>query len=214
MSNAPRCSHRGPRLRRIALDALLPRRGHANRMVPRVRKALTEHVRNGRLYPPLIVRPCPRRSGKFEILDGHHRACILRELGFADARCEVWPIGDEAADLYTAALNHLRGHPNAKGRARQLRGLIRRMGERRVAELLALTPAAMRQQLAPLHVPQEILCTVRPLDLRPVTFHLSPDDAKMLSQTLRSFRGKNRTRADALMGAIRGVHRPSRRGRE
>jgi ParB-like chromosome segregation protein Spo0J len=58
-------------------------------------------------YPPLIVRPLD--SGSFQILDGHQRADVLRELGEATALCYVWPASDEEALILVATLNRLEG---------------------------------------------------------------------------------------------------------
>ncbi len=200
-----------PKLRRIPLDELLPRPGHPYKLLGGVRKALLTHIADGGLYPPLIVRRHRRRAGKFEIIDGHQRAEILRELGCSDARCEVWSVTDQQAEIYAATLNHLRGRPNAKAGARQLRRLIRRIGESKVRELLALSPAGIRQKLAVLHPPETLCSSVRPAELRPVFFHLPPADARLLEETLRGFGGPTKPRGQRLMAAIRAAKSNRRR---
>jgi len=194
-----------PRPRRIALSDLRPRPGHPYSMSPRILKSLLKNIGRGGLYPPLIVRPHTRLEGKFEILDGHRRADVLGRLGVHEARCEVWPAADDEAELYAFTLNHLRGRADPKRRARQLRRIIRRMGVPEARELLALTPAAVRQQLCALQRPQETSDGVRPLDLRPVVFHLPPDDAKLLDRTLRRLAPAARRRSEALLAVLRGV---------
>ena len=203
-------SHPKPRLRRIALADLLAHRNHPYYLPPRIGKALTQQIASGGLYPPLIVRPHARKAGKFEILDGHQRAMILRTLGASDARCEVWNVSDAQAELYSATLNHLRGRPEGKGRARQIRRLIRRLGQRRVEELLGMTPAGIRQQMLALEPPQTLEGPQRAY-LRPVTFHLPPSDAEELDRTLGPFRPAGSKRGERLMAAIRAAR--DRRGK-
>ncbi len=192
-----------PKMRRIPLVDLLRRRGYAGTLQPRVRKAMIQQISATGLYPSLIVRPHPRRTGKFEILDGHHRTEILRELGFPDARCEVWGVGDSDAELYVLGLNHLHGRPSGISRARQLVRLIRRFGERRISELLALTPAAIRQNLAPLRPPQERKEHVKSLNLQAVVFHLPPAEAKLLNRILRTEGDGKQRRGQVLMQLVR-----------
>jgi len=194
-----------PRSRRIALSDLRPRPGHPYGMSPRILKSLLENIGRGGLYPPLIVRPHARLEGKFEILDGHRRADVLRRLGADRARCEVWPVNEDEAELYAFTLNHLRGRAESKRRARQLRRIIRRLGATEARKLLALTPAAMRQQLCALQRPQEAGGGVRPLELRPVVFHLPPKDAKLLDRTLRQLAPAAKRRSEALLAVLRGA---------
>jgi ParB-like chromosome segregation protein Spo0J len=203
MSKRPKLK---PKLQTIPLGDLLPRVGHPYRLSGRARAAIVAQIASDGLYAPLIVRPLARPKGKFEILDGHQRADVLRELGYPCARCEVWPIDQARSDIYAVTLNHLRGRPDAKLRARQTRRLINRIGRQRVGELLALTPAAIRQQLAALDPP------ARPtgagdetsrLDLRPIVFHLPAADARLLENTLRKFGDGTRRRGELLMAALR-----------
>ncbi len=191
---------RTPRLRRIALGDLVVRRGHANSISPRVKGAIAAHISAAGLYPPLIVRPHENRAGKFEIIDGHHRADVLGELGAPDARCEVWPIDSDTAELYCATLNHLRGRTNAIARAKQIKKLIKRLGDQSVRKLLALTPRGLRQLFVHLK-PPVVNSAATSLDLTPIAFHLPTSKAKRLNATLS--RLSQNGRADGLMKAIR-----------
>lgn len=186
--------------RKIRLSDLRSPSGHPGRLAPRVRRALLWHIGATGLYPPLIVRPADRDDGTYEILDGDQRASILKELRIKFARCEVWPVDSHQGELFRVALNSLGARADARTRARQLDVLIRRFGRDRTAELLALTPAAMKQQLAVLGRAVAPAERTRPLDLRPVVFHLPAGEATELDRTLRGLASK---RADALMAAIR-----------
>ncbi len=54
------------------------------------------------------IRPHPDEAGKFQVLDGHHRVAILRELGHTEARRDVWEVDDREDKLLLATLNRLR----------------------------------------------------------------------------------------------------------
>jgi len=168
----------------------------------RVRRALAERIAAIGLYPPLIVRPL---GDAWEILDGHQRADILRELGTAAARCEVWPVDDEQADICSATLNHLRGRARARDRARSIRGLVRRLGRHRVIGLLGMTPAGIRQQMFLLRPPPPLAPRGGALALTPVTFHLPPRDARTLDAALRRLGHGPAGKAGALLAAVRAA---------
>jgi len=194
----PRCV-----LRRLGLSQLEPRPGRANRLLPRVKRALACHIGRTGLYPPLIVRPL--QTGRFEILDGHQRAEILSELGSATARCEVWPIADAEADIAAATLNHLRGRPEAKAQARQISGLISDVGSCEAGRLMALSTSGIRQRLSVLKKPAPSPAETPSLDLRAVTFHLPRQQLQSLNRALRVMSGKSRSRGEALMALVEGA---------
>ena len=209
----PKKPRPAPKTRNIPLSDLLPRRGRINSMPLRARKALAENIAAGRAYPAMVVRLHPKRAGKYEILDGHQRAKILRSLGVAQARCEVWCVGDAEADLLVVSLNCLRGRLDVRRRASVLRRVVRRLGEAGAAARLALTPTALRQQLAPLKPPQpEDHPPGGKWGLQPVVFHLSEAQSQQLRNTLRTFKTVSRRRGDALMAAMRAATAAASRG--
>ncbi|HUT60526.1 MAG TPA: ParB N-terminal domain-containing protein [Phycisphaerae bacterium] len=159
-----------------------------------------------------MVRPHPRRRGKYEILDGHNRAEILAELGAERVRCEIWPADDEQADVLSVALNQLRGRSDVRRRARCVRRVIRRLGLAEAAAALGLSPAALRQQTAPLRRPQAD-AGGKLLDLRPVVFHVPAADAAEVERALRRVGGRNVPRGEALVRALRAPARATRRRR-
>ncbi|MGB2822395.1 MAG: ParB/RepB/Spo0J family partition protein [Phycisphaerae bacterium] len=193
--------HPQPIGRRLALADLIARRDRATVLPRRARKALGEHISRHGCYPALIVRPHPRRAGKFEILDGHHRAEILRSLGAKTARCEVWPIDSDDASVVAATLNRLRGRQDVKRHAGQVGRLVRRFGPEGAAARLGITPRALRQQLAPADEPRRREPPPA-LDLQAVVFHLSAEETRKLSETLDNAGRRTIGRAKALMKAI------------
>jgi len=113
----------------IPLDALDPHPENVNRMslaeIQRVRDSIW---RTG-LYEPLVVRrlqPAPATClpgctppPKYQIINGHRRAEVLRELGHTHARCDVWEVTDEEASRLVRTLNHVTNPADAERAARE-----------------------------------------------------------------------------------------------
>ena len=66
------------------------------------------------ILTPLLVRPLP--SGKFELIDGERRLNRLKELGVANAKCEVVKLDDRVADRMVYKVNSQRQDFGAKER--------------------------------------------------------------------------------------------------
>ena len=130
----------GPRM--IALDDLVPHPMNANVMSPDLKEKLRAHVKRTGRYPHLIVRPHPDQPGKYQVLDGHHRLAVLRELGHAEARCDVWDVDDREAKLLLATLNRLEGQDQPMRRAQLIHELL---GEMSLDDLAGLLPESDRQ---------------------------------------------------------------------
>ena len=93
----------------IALDLLDDHPDNANRMGEDLLAKLVAHIRDNGKYPPLIIRPHPQHGGRYQILDGHHRAKALHQLGKTQASCEIWDVDDGQTDLLLLTLNRLCG---------------------------------------------------------------------------------------------------------
>ena len=115
----------GPRM--VALDDLTPHPLNANVMPEDLRAKLAAHIRRTGRYPFLVVRPHPDEPGKYQVLDGHHRVEVLRELGFTEARCDVWDVDDREAKLLLATLNRLQGQDLPIRRAELIHELLGEM---------------------------------------------------------------------------------------
>src|SRR5688572_22465461 len=89
----------------VPVDALVPHPLNANVLPEDLREKLAAHIRSSGRYPHLIVRPHPSEEGRFQVLDGHHRLLVLRDLGHAEARCDIWDVNDREAKLLLATLN-------------------------------------------------------------------------------------------------------------
>jgi ParB-like chromosome segregation protein Spo0J len=104
-------------------------------MPDELKAKLAANIGTSGRYPPLIVRPLD--SGSFQILDGHQRADVLRELGEATALCYVWPASDEEALILVATLNRLEGQDIPGRRAALIAEL---QAHETLAELARLLP--------------------------------------------------------------------------
>jgi ParB-like chromosome segregation protein Spo0J len=126
----------------VPLDELRPHPLNANVMSVELRAKLTAHIKRTSRYPFIVVRPHPDEAGQFEILDGHHRVEILRELGHKQARCDVWNVDDREANLLLATLNRLEGQDVPVRRAQLIHELL---GEMSLGDLGGLLPETDKQ---------------------------------------------------------------------
>jgi ParB-like chromosome segregation protein Spo0J len=107
-----------------------------------LREKLKAHIRRTGRYPFIVVRPHPEEPDHFQVLDGHHRVEILRELGHAEARCDVWNVDDREAKLLLATLNRLEGQDLPIRRAQLIHELL---GEMPLVDLAGLLPETDKQ---------------------------------------------------------------------
>lgn len=93
-------------------------------MPAHVLRKLRSHLGRSGRYEPLVVRPHPELPGRFQLLNGHHRLRVLKELGHNSVRCLVWDVDDDQARLYLATLNRLAGHDIPERRATLIENLL------------------------------------------------------------------------------------------
>jgi len=141
----PRAQRIGARM--IPLDDLLPHPLNSNVMSADLQAKLRAHIKRTGRYPFLVVRPHPNETGRFQVLDGHHRVAILRDLGHRAARCDVWDVDDREARLLLATLNRLQGQDQPLRRAQLIHELLAEMN---VTDLGGLLPES-EKQLEELH---------------------------------------------------------------
>jgi ParB-like chromosome segregation protein Spo0J len=122
-------------LLRVPLKNLVPHPLNPNVMTEELKRKLASNMRASGRYPPLIARPL--EDGNFQILDGHQRVDVLRELGEATAVCYLWPTSDEEALVLLATLNRLEGQ-DVPGRRAALIAELQSHGT--LAELARLLP--------------------------------------------------------------------------
>lgn len=130
----------GPRM--VPLDDLMPHPLNSNVMPEDLREKLRVNIQRTGRYPFLVVRSHPQQPDKFQVLDGHHRIDVLRELGHTEARCDVWEVDDREAKILLATLNRLEGQDAPIRRAQLLHELL---GEMSLGDLAGLLPEDERQ---------------------------------------------------------------------
>jgi ParB-like chromosome segregation protein Spo0J len=130
----------GPRM--ISLDDLVAHPLNSNVMPPDLQAKLRAHIKRTGRYPFLVVRQHPDEPGKYQVLDGHHRVAILRDLGHVEARCDVWQVDDREARLLLATLNRLQGQDQPRKRAELIHEML---GEMSLDDLAGLLPETDRQ---------------------------------------------------------------------
>ena len=123
---------------------------------------------------------------QYQIVNGHHRAAVLRQLGHTHARCDVWEVDDAEARVLLATLNRLEGRDDPAARAQ----LVARLAEGRPAEALArLLPEpadAVERLLALAKPPPAPLATeAAQVPARPMTFFLTDEQHEVVGQALR-----------------------------
>jgi ParB-like chromosome segregation protein Spo0J len=171
-------------------------------------EALARNIRRqGGRYPPLVTRPHPEIPDHFELLDGVHRAGVLRQLGHSEAICLVWPCDDAEALVLLATLNRLEGEDVPARRAELL------------AELSTLLPAEELAQLLPEDGAQ-ISDTLELLDLDVdrllAELERAAQSARDAGPRLMSFAVEAEDEAvieEAIAAAMAGLEGRNRRGR-
>src|SRR2546428_224336 len=143
----------GPRM--VPLDDLRPHPLNSNVMSEDLKEKLRAHIKRTGRYPFLVVRPHPDEPGRYQVLDGHHRVEILRELGHTEARCDVWQVDDREAKLLLATLNRLQGQDQPLRRAELVHELLGEMSLDDLAGLLPETDKQLEELHALLEFPAE-----------------------------------------------------------
>ena len=135
----------------VGVDELIAHPGNANVMPAELLAKLKGHIARSGRYPALVVRSLgnSQRFGseqsKLQVLDGHHRQEVLKELGFQKVRVDNWgDLSDGQAQLLVATLNRLQGQDDPDKRAELLAGLQQDL-ELSTAELAELLPETQEE---------------------------------------------------------------------
>ncbi len=183
----------------IPLDRLKPHPGNSNVMPAGMFNKLVAHLERTDRYPPIIVRSVDQPN-TYQILDGHHRAGALKQLGRAEARCVVWEVDDDEALLLVATLNRLQGQDDPHKRAALVAQLSKRLKIESLAKQLPEEAEGL-ERLLRLHAPPPPPRPPQPLEQVPVPVHffLLPAQRRQLEQRLKLIGGR---REEALMQLI------------
>ena len=178
--------------RMVPLGDLTPHPLNSNVMPEDLREKLKAHIRRTGRYPFVVVRPHPEEPGRFEILDGHHRVEILRELGHTEARCDVWNVDDREARLLLATLNRLEGQDSPIRRAQLIHELLGEMSLPDLAGLLPETDKQLEELESLLQFPAEEIAALLAEQAaeqekvlpRVLTFVVSPEQEELIDRAV------------------------------
>jgi ParB-like chromosome segregation protein Spo0J len=178
----------------IPLADLLPHPRNSNVMPADLQAKLRAHIKRTGRYPFLVVRPHPEEAGKYQVLDGHHRIAVLRDLGHRDARCDVWDVDDREAKLLLATLNRLQGQDQPLRRAELIHELLAEMNVTDLGGLLPETDKQLEELHALLEFPAEEIAALLQEQAeeaekvlpRVMTFVVTPDQERVIEAAVEA----------------------------
>lgn len=129
----------------IPIDKLFSHPENPNRMSKQAYEKLKRHIEGTHNYEPLIVRRHPEIEDGFEIINGHHRAQALRELGEGYADCIEWEVDDDQARILLATLNRLVGKDRLDAKISLIKNLSGKFDSRELAKILPDTKAVIEK---------------------------------------------------------------------
>ncbi len=176
----------------VPLDDLVAHPLNSNVMPEEYQSKLKAHIKRTGRYPFLVVRPHPKEPGKYQVLDGHHRVAILRDLGHREARCDVWEVDDREAKLLLATLNRLQGQDQPIRRAQLLHELLGEMSVDDLAGLLPETDKQIEELHSLLEFPADEIAALLEEEAeqaekvlpRVLTFVVTPDQEQLIEQAV------------------------------
>ena len=176
----------------VPLEDLVAHPLNSNVMPEEFQAKLKTHIKRTGRYPFLVVRPHPQEPGRFQVLDGHHRVAILRELGHMEARCDVWRVDDREAKLLLGTLNRLQGQDQPIRRAQLLHELLGEMSVDDLAGLLPETDKQIEELHALLEFPAEEIATLLEEEAeqnekilpRVMSFVVTPEQEQLIEQAV------------------------------
>ena len=132
----------GEDVKRIALEKLVAHPDNPNRMSVANFNKLVRNIKRVGRYEPLVVRCSVESEDCFQIINGHHRARALAQLGHEFADCIVWDVDDLQVDILLVTLNRLGGTDEVSKKLALLRRLS---GKSKSAELAKILPHSAEQ---------------------------------------------------------------------
>lgn len=180
--------------RMVPLDDLVPHPLNSNVMSEELREKLKAHIKRTGRTPFIVVRAHPDDPAKFQILDGHHRVAILRELGHTEARCDVWDVTDREAKLLLATLNRLEGQDQPIRRAQLIHELLGEMSLDDLAGLLPETDRQLEELHALLEFPADEIAALLEAEAeqeervlpRVMSFVVTPEQESLIEQAVEA----------------------------
>ena len=172
----------------IPVENLVPHPDSPNRMSKKKFTKLVHNIERTGRYEPLVVRPCPKKTDVFQIINGFHRWEALHQLGFKTVEVVIWNIDEKDTDIFLATLNRLGGSDVLEKKL----ALMDRLNQQKPSSLLAkLLPYSERQiqRLARMNsgrIPR--IKPTKPMFANPVVFFLSDAQQKIVEKALLNAR--------------------------
>ena len=181
----------------LPIDRLDAHPANSNVMPKALLDKLASEIERTGFYPPVIVRPIGER---YQILDGHHRVLVLKQLGHANANVVVWQADDQQALLLLATLNRMRGDDDPRKRAALLAKLRESIGVSDLAKRLPEDGMRIKKMLA-LHAAPPSPKPPQAVDQMPVCVHffLLPEQRQAVERRLAAQGGAREAALLALL---------------
>jgi len=154
---------------RIPLEQLLPHPENPNRMSKANFEKLKLHIKQTGNYEPLIVRKHPEREYFFQIINGHHRAEALKQIGAKTADCIQWDADNNQVRILLTTLNRLGGKDELSMKIEIIKKLSEKYNSKELSKLLPDTKQVI----------EKLKDIARPLQM--------PENSKAFLQTLIFF---------------------------
>ena len=176
------------RIIRIPIEKLVPHPDHPNRMSEKKLAKLIRNIERIGRYEPLLVRPCPGKTGYLQIINGFHRWKALNQLDYKTVDTIVWDIDDKDTDILLATLNRLSGSDVIEKKLALIARLNQYEPARDLAKLLPFTSNQI-QRLAQMDSGKVArLRLSKPTLAHPIVFFLSDAQKEIIEKALSNAR--------------------------
>ncbi len=192
----------------LPLETLVPNRKNPNVLSKPLRKKLRRNIESLCRYETVTVRPHPKLADRFEILNGHERILALESLDIQTARCDIWDVDDQDANLFLAVLNRLRGNDVPELRMDLLLQLLSTFPAGELAERIPESKSRLdllENTETAIETREGRKDQVKPKQVV-LVFHLEPEEKVMVDQALffirEKFSLKNDVQALVTLGSV------------
>ena len=200
-------------IKQAVLSSLQEDTDNANQMPASVLKQLADNIKKLGFWQPILVH-LPEKGGKFQIVDGHHRAKAARMAGLESVPVIVWDGTDEMRRGFAVSMNKLRGELNLSAVQRVLSEMsdagldtedlmVTGYTEQEIdamvnmARQVATDDDAMENGSA---TPERAKpAPPDPSEMKTLTFSLNGEDFAFVRKALRKAAGKGGSLADGLL---------------
>ena len=191
-------------IQRIDLEKLRAHPENPNEMRQADFTKLRNHIKETGLYEPIVVRRHPSEAGEYEIINGHHRVEVLRELGENCADCVVWDTDDDQTRILLATLNRLGGSDEVGKKLELYRKLSETFDSAKLSKMLSESREKIDKLLALNQASINLPVSMPGAVPEAVVFFLSGDQKAVVERAIESAAGVSnqhimaRVRAEAI----------------